>query len=65
MTFTQEEQAEIEKLRNSKKDKFSMKKLNKIYNEKTGLKHNYCMCTSAERAIFYNIFFDWYDKNNG
>ena len=65
MTFTQEEKTEIESLRLFKKDKFNMKKLNKIYNKKTGLTHHYCMCTSAERAIFYNIFFDWYDKNNG
>lgn len=63
MIFTQEQKIEIEAIRNGRKSKIEMKKLNKIYNQKTGLKHNYCMCTSGERAIFYYIFFNWYDKN--
>lgn len=45
------------------KTKPNMKRLNRIYNKVTGLTYEYCMCDKSERAVFYDFFYKWYDKN--
>lgn len=44
------------------KTKANIRKLNDIFNKKTGETYKYCLCDDYQREKFFNFFYLWYDK---